>query len=100
MTKQQVGAHACLYRYICTYIDTYGWMPNRYFCLSVQAYDALRAQRDAEREAQEAAQEAEIAAAAAARAKHEEEEAEKWRSLFTVEEKGQEALTQEEGEVG
>ncbi|KAK2075942.1 hypothetical protein QBZ16_001278 [Prototheca wickerhamii] len=61
-----------------------------------QAYDAKRAQRDAEREAEEAAQEAEIAAAAAARAKREEEEALKWRSMFTVEDQGQEALTQEE----
>ena len=65
----------------------------------LQAYDAKRAQRDAEREAEEAAQEAEIAAAAAARAKREEEEALKWRSMFTVEDQGQEALTQEEDQV-
>lgn len=64
-----------------------------------QVYDARRAQRDAEREALEAAQEAEIAAAAAARAAREEEEAAKWRGMFTVEEAGQEALDSEEGEV-
>ncbi|KAL6776189.1 hypothetical protein ACKKBG_A20200 [Auxenochlorella protothecoides x Auxenochlorella symbiontica] len=63
-----------------------------------QAYDAQRAQREAEREALEAAQEAEIAAAAAAREARDKAEAEKWRSMFTVEETGQEALTQEQGE--
>lgn len=64
-----------------------------------QAYEARRAAKDAERDAQEAAQEAEIARAAEERRRREEEEAAKWMHLFSVEAAGEEALSQEEGEV-
>lgn len=67
--------------------------------LCVQLYEARRAAKEAEREAQEAAQEAEIARAAAERAKREEEEAAKWMHMFTVEEAGEDALSEEAGEV-
>lgn len=65
----------------------------------LQAYEARRAARDAEREAQEAAQEEEIRWAAEERRRREEEEAAKWMHMFTVEAAGEEALSQEEGQV-
>ena len=68
-------------------------------CFVPQAYDARRAARDAEREAQEAAQEEEIRAAAEERRRREEEEAAKWMHMFTVEAAGEDALSQEAGQV-
>lgn len=65
----------------------------------LQAYEARRAARDAERDAQEAAQEEEIRRAAEERARREEEEAKKWMHLFSVEATGEEALSQEAGAV-
>lgn len=62
------------------------------------AYEARRAAKDAEREAAEAAQEAEIRLAAEERARREEEEAQQWMHTFTVEDAGEEALSQEQGE--
>ena len=67
--------------------------PNR-----KDAYEARRAAKDAEREAQEAALEDEIRKAAEERAKKEAEEAERWMHTFTVEDAGEQALTQEAGE--
>lgn len=66
----------------------------------MQAYDARRAARDAERDAQERAQEEEFKRAAEERQRKEEEEAAKWMHLFKVEDAGEEALSREEGEVG
>lgn len=62
-------------------------------------YEANRRARDAEREAQEAAQEEAIKKATEERAKKEAEEAEKWMHTFTVEDAGEQALTQEAGEA-
>jgi DDRGK domain-containing protein 1 len=61
-------------------------------------YEADRRARDAEREAQEAALEEELKQIAVERAKKEAQEAEKWMHTFTVEDAGEQALTQEAGE--
>ena len=65
----------------------------------VQAYEERRRKKDAEREAAEAAQEAELARAAAARAAKQEAEAAEWMGQISVEEQGQEADEQQEGQV-
>lgn len=62
------------------------------------AYEARRAARDAEREAQEAAQEAEILKAAQERELREQEEADKWMHMFSVEGVGEDAMNKEDGE--
>lgn len=64
----------------------------------LQAYEARRAAKEAEREAQEAAQEEEIRRAAEERRKKEEEEAAKWMSAFTLEAAGEDALSKEQDE--
>ncbi len=64
-----------------------------------QAYEELRRKKDAEREAAEAAQEAELARAAAARYAKQEAEAAEWMGQISVEEQGQEADDQQEGQV-
>lgn len=65
----------------------------------VQAYEQRRRKKDADREAAEAAQEAELARAAAARAAKQEAEAAEWMGQISVEEQGQEADEQQEGQV-
>ena len=62
------------------------------------AYEARRAARDAEREAIELAQEQEILRAAEEREAKEQEEAEKWMHMFTVDDAGEEAQNKEQGE--
>ena len=64
-----------------------------------QAYEERRRKKDAEREAAEAAQEAELARAAAARYAKQEAEAAEWMGQISVEEQGQEADDQQEGQV-
>lgn len=64
-----------------------------------QAYEERRRKKDADREAAEAAQEAELARAAAARAAKQEAEAAEWMGQISVEEQGQEADEQQEGQV-
>lgn len=56
-------------------------------------------QKDADREAAEALQEAELARAAAARAAKQEAEAAEWMGQISMEEQGQEADEQQEGQV-
>jgi hypothetical protein len=65
----------------------------------VQAYEAKRAAKEAERQAREEAQEAEIRRAAEERQRREEEESSKWMHLFTVEAAGEDAQSREQGEV-
>lgn len=65
----------------------------------MQAYEAKRKAKDAERQAQEEAQEEEIRRAAEDRQRREEEEAAKWMHLFTVEAAGESALSAEQTEV-
>lgn len=65
----------------------------------VQAYEQRRQKKDADREAAEAMQEAELARAAAARAAKQEAEAADWMGQISVEEQGQEAEEQQEGQV-
>lgn len=67
--------------------------------MCVQAYEERRRKKDADREAAEAAQEAELARAAAARAAEQEAEAAEWMGQISVEEQGQEADEQQEGQV-
>lgn len=62
------------------------------------AYEHRRAARDAEREAQEEAQRAEMLRVAQLREAKEQEEAEKWMHMFTMQEAGEEAITKEDGE--
>lgn len=62
------------------------------------AYEERRRKKDAEREAAEAAQEAELARAAAARYVKQEAEAAEWMGQISVEEQGQEADDQQEGQ--
>ncbi|DBA82094.1 hypothetical protein WJX77_002843 [Trebouxia sp. C0004] len=62
------------------------------------AYEARRRKKDADREAAEAAQEAELARAAAARYAKQEAEAAEWMGQISVEEQGQEADDQQEGQ--
>ena len=64
-----------------------------------QAYEERRRKKDAEREAAEAAQEAELARAAAARYAKQEAEAAEWMGQISVEEQGQEADEQQEGQA-
>ena len=67
--------------------------------LGTQAYEERRRKKDAERDAAEAAQEAELARAAAARAAKQEAEAAEWMGQISLEEQGQEADEQQEGQV-
>lgn len=62
------------------------------------AYEAKRAEKDAEREAIERAQEEEILRAAEEREAKEQEEAEKWMHMFTVDDAGEDAQSKEQGE--
>ena len=62
------------------------------------AYEARRAAKDAEREAMELAQEQEILRAAEEREAKEQEEAEKWMHMFTVDDAGEDAQSKEQGE--
>lgn len=62
------------------------------------AYEAKRAAKDAEREAIELAQEQEILRAAEEREAKEQEEAEKWMHMFTVDDAGEDAQNKEKGE--
>ena len=64
-----------------------------------QAYEERRRKKDAERETAEAAEEAELARAAAARYAKQEAEAAEWMGQISVEEQGQEADDQQEGQV-
>ncbi len=70
-----------------------------YGSCAFQAYEERRRKKDAEREAAEAAQEAELARAAAARYAKQEAEAAEWMGQISVEEQGQEADDQQEGQV-
>lgn len=65
----------------------------------MQAYEQRRRKKDADREAAEAVQEAELARAAAARAAKQEAEAAEWMGQISMEEQGQEADEQQEGQV-
>ena len=69
------------------------------FCVDFQAYEERRRKKDAEREAAEAAQEAELARAAAARQAKQDAEAAEWMGQINVEDQGQEADEQQEGQV-
>lgn len=62
------------------------------------AYEERRRKKDAEREAAEAAQEAELARAAAARQAKQDAEAAEWMGQISVEDQGQEADEQQEGQ--
>ncbi|KAA6421601.1 MAG: DDRGK domain-containing 1-like [Trebouxia sp. A1-2] len=62
------------------------------------AYEERRRKKDAERETAEAAEEAELARAAAARYAKQEAEAAEWMGQISVEEQGQEADDQQEGQ--
>ena len=64
-----------------------------------QAYEERRRLKDEAREAAEAAQEAELARAAALRYVKQEAEAAEWMGQISVEEQGQEAEEQQEGQV-
>lgn len=64
-----------------------------------QAYEERRRLKDEAREAAEAAQEAELARAAALRYAKQEAEAAEWMGQISMEEQGQEAEEQQEGQV-
>ena len=62
------------------------------------AYEARRAAKDAEREAQEKAQEEAMLRAAQEREAREQEEAEKWMHMFSVQDAGEDAISRDQGE--